>query len=319
MESKTFQDFHDHGASAPEWNQRYHQLSSGLMHSSLLEVSFSHVHLFRKSLSQRVVQQGCLPRGKVCFAVPTSVAGPARMQGRDVSTNSLFILRSGDEFTIHRPKGMELLALTFDSDRLEHFLDASGAESLARWALPHPVIDLPAESLEQLRTTMRAVLSGVLVSGSGALDAVGGAEASLEIMLFATLTALLREPLVGRAQPSRRSSASYVVEESHRMAMAADGSALTVEDICRRLRASRRTVQSSFNVVAETTPVRYMPSLRLNAVRRQLLTTSAEDVGVGQVAAGWGFAHLGHFASEYRALFGELPSETQRAVAVAAH
>jgi AraC family transcriptional regulator, ethanolamine operon transcriptional activator len=54
-----FQDFHLHGASAPEWNQRYVQLSAGAMRSTLTEAAASGVHVFRKWMSAQVVQQGC--------------------------------------------------------------------------------------------------------------------------------------------------------------------------------------------------------------------------------------------------------------------
>src|SRR6478735_8383368 len=63
-----FDDFHVHGASAPEWNQRYLQVSPGAMHSSLVEVTADRIHVFRKWMSERVIQQGCLPKGKICFA-----------------------------------------------------------------------------------------------------------------------------------------------------------------------------------------------------------------------------------------------------------
>src|SRR4030095_3151914 len=65
-----FDDFHLYGASAPAWNQRYQQISCGAMRSSLAEATVGDVHVFRKWMSQRVVQQGCLPIGQLCFAVP---------------------------------------------------------------------------------------------------------------------------------------------------------------------------------------------------------------------------------------------------------
>ena len=46
-----FDDFHVHGASAPEWNQRYLQVSPGAMHSSLAEVTAPSIHVFRKWMS----------------------------------------------------------------------------------------------------------------------------------------------------------------------------------------------------------------------------------------------------------------------------
>jgi transcriptional regulator GlxA family with amidase domain len=78
------------------------------------------------------------------------------------------------------------------------------------------------------------------------------------------------------------------------------------------LRCSRRTLQTSFQRVADVTPVGYLRTIRLNAVRRLLRTTPVQQLGVGEAAASWGFTHLGYFAREYRDLFGELPSQTTR-------
>ena len=53
-----FDDFHVHGASAPAWNQRYLQVSPGAMRSSLAELTAGSMHVFRKWMSERVIQQG---------------------------------------------------------------------------------------------------------------------------------------------------------------------------------------------------------------------------------------------------------------------
>ena len=71
-------------------------------------------------------------------------------------------------------------------------------------------------------------------------------------------------------------------------------------------------MQNSFRQVADATPVHYLRCVRLNAVRRQLMSTRAVDLNVAQVAADRGFNHLSHFAQRYKALFGELPSQTTR-------
>jgi len=86
----------------------------------------------------------------------------------------------------------------------------------------------------------------------------------------------------------------------------------SVEELRLRLRTSRRTLQNSFRQVADATPVHYLRCVRLNAVRRQLMSTRAVDLSVAQAAADRGFNHLSHFAERYKALFGELPSKTMR-------
>jgi transcriptional regulator GlxA family with amidase domain len=58
-----------------------------------------------------------------------------------------------------------------------------------------------------------------------------------------------------------------------------------------------------------------MRNIRLNAVRRRLMATSAGELSVSTAAVDAGFDHLGHFAGNYKQLFGELPSLTARASA----
>jgi AraC family ethanolamine operon transcriptional activator len=87
---------------------------------------------------------------------------------------------------------------------------------------------------------------------------------------------------------------------------------LTVEDLCRVLGVSRRTLQYSFQEVLQLNPVSYLRAMRLNGVRRMLKTADPQRHSVQDIAARWGFWHLSHFANDYRRMFGELPSETLR-------
>jgi AraC family ethanolamine operon transcriptional activator len=45
-------------------------------------------------------------------------------------------------------------------------------------------------------------------------------------------------------------------------------------------------------------------------VRRLLLGADPDQVRIGSIAAAWGFLNAGHFARDYRYLFGELPRDT---------
>ena len=90
---------------------------------------------------------------------------------------------------------------------------------------------------------------------------------------------------------------------------------LTVEDLCRVLAVSRRTLQYSFQEVLQINPVSYLRAMRLNGVRRALKAADPARQSVQDIAARWGFWHLSHFANDYRRMFGELPSETLRSSA----
>lgn len=87
--------------------------------------------------------------------------------------------------------------------------------------------------------------------------------------------------------------------------------ALTVGDVAEALGVSVRTLQDAFRREAGTTPMAYLRECRLDAVHR-VLREAGPETSVTTVALKHGFAHMGRFACEYRARFGESPSTTLR-------
>nr|WP_258700568.1 helix-turn-helix domain-containing protein [Pseudomonas sp. B21-015] len=80
----------------------------------------------------------------------------------------------------------------------------------------------------------------------------------------------------------------------------------------RRGRADPRHTGLGAVLSADTgmSPTHWLRLRRLNSARRELLSRTASDTTVAQVAMHWSFWHLGRFSSSYRALFQELPSQT---------
>jgi AraC-like DNA-binding protein len=75
---------------------------------------------------------------------------------------------------------------------------------------------------------------------------------------------------------------------------------------------SVRGLQSAFASQLDTTPNAYLRDVRLDHVRADLLALGSREATVTEIAARWGFAHLGRFAAAYAARFGERPAETLR-------
>ncbi len=86
---------------------------------------------------------------------------------------------------------------------------------------------------------------------------------------------------------------------------------LKLTDIAEVAGVSTRSLQIGFNEFRETTPLAYLRQIRLQAAYAEL---SAEDnaLSVQEVALKWGFSHMGRFAAQYKAAFGESPSATAR-------
>ena len=191
--------------------------------------------------------------------------------------------------------------------------DSPWSAEFRQW-LRQPVLRLPERRLAQSRQRLLYLLERSVE------DVVGltteQAEEELERDLLEELTCLLADPGFDRNQRHTSSPGSYIVEKCHQMTLTEPQAPPSVIDLCDRLRISRRTVQNSFRAVTQTTPVNYIRCIRLNGVRRELLASHAGELSIGDAASRWGFFHLSHFAADYQALFGELPSQTQRAGAV---
>lgn len=304
-----FRDIHVHAATVQQWNQDYSQLTAGSAESTLMQLTTTGCHLFLEQINQRVVQNGVAPRDKMCFAVPINVPGSIRMQGRDVDDSSLFFLHGGEEFMFHMPMGMELLSITFEREMFEQALEQIPSAKALNQLLRQPVIKVSPQRFAQARRRLLALFSQALLHDD--LDSTW--ELALEQAMLDELLQLMLDPACDKQQRSPSSTRSFIVEKCHRLATAELLNVPSVTDLCQRLQVSRRTVQNSFRAVAETTPLNYLRSVRLNGVRRTLMTTRARELSIGDAAAQWGFYHLSHFAAEYQELFAELPSQTTRA------
>ena len=88
---------------------------------------------------------------------------------------------------------------------------------------------------------------------------------------------------------------------------------LTMIDIADAIGVSGRTLQLGFRRFRDTTPAAYLRQIRLDAVYAEL-SNPENRLFVTEVALKWGFTHMGRFAAQYRAAFGDYPSETAKRV-----
>lgn len=87
---------------------------------------------------------------------------------------------------------------------------------------------------------------------------------------------------------------------------------LGTPDIAEAVGLSIRALQAGFKTHLDTTPMAYVRHVRLVRVRESLSSGSVQSVT--EAAHKWGITHLGRLSGDYRAAFGETPSETlQRA------
>jgi AraC-like DNA-binding protein len=86
--------------------------------------------------------------------------------------------------------------------------------------------------------------------------------------------------------------------------------AMTLANLTGVAGVSARALQTGFRRFRNTTPMAYLRLVRLELARAELAKGGRLGSSVAAVAHASGFAHLGRFARDYQARYGELPSET---------
>lgn len=114
------------------------------------------------------------------------------------------------------------------------------------------------------------------------------------------------------AGDTRRSLLPRAVRRAQEYMAAHAEQPLSLADVCREAGCSARALQMAFREHAGRGPMEFLREIRLDKVRAELrVSAGVAGTGVREVAQKYGFLHLGHFAAQYRARFGERPSETR--------
>ena len=148
-----------------------------------------------------------------------------------------------------------------------------------------------------------------LNSGSGVLTRPGVSEHLEGLLVDGLLLAhphnyrelIFRESAPGAAGPISR--AAELLEEF-------PGEPWTVVQLAQQVNLSVRALQYGFKRDFELPPMAYLRRVRLQQAHRRLLAASPNSTTVRAVALGLGLTHLGRFATAYRQMFSESPSDT---------
>lgn len=307
-EVRTFNDSQQHAGSIQGWQQVYDQLGRGCLTSELRQLTGDRFQIFQEVLDKRVVQHGRSPQGRLCAAM--SLGNPPVVQGQRVSAQSVVLLRDAEQFVLHAPQGTHFFAFNVDAVRFAKLAAFELSNDQLKRLTSVPALNVDETSLLRIRQRIHLLFRHFLEHA----DAISPAsEKILEDELLSAFLDLFTH--AGDEVRGRRGNfavSAYLVRRSQELIIASGDTPLSILDLCEQLRVSRRTLQNSFQAVTGMRPVEYLRNLRLNAVRRRLIATCPSKKNVGEIAVAMGFFHLSHFATHYRELFGESPSETRR-------
>lgn len=253
-----------------------------------------------------LLARGDLSRDMLTMTMAVQGQGNWRVHGRDALCGDVVVFAEGAELLAVLPPQAQWLSVQVPRARLEAagLSVRAGPGSLAR-----RVSAALVPQLQRTLSDLAPVLSPGVPAQGHAPGVVGLAHDQLVAALLSHLACHSPDGDAGQALgPGER---WHLVRRAEQYLHERGEPSVRVEDLCTAACTSLTRLERAFRETFGVSPRRYLTLRRLAAVRRELLRREP-GTSVTELAMRWGFFHLGRFGQEYKALFGETPSQTVR-------
>lgn len=293
-----------------DWNFEFMQLNSGEFRADGAMLQLDGVSIARVSMSRTLLQRGYAAHGLFAVFVPGAGSGPVYAQGQLVESGQCATLMEGAQLEAISHEGYMDVCVGLELRVCRPQLEAlnGGSLDLARGAtIAAPGPGWTKDILDRVDWLLATVTEYPQMLRDARL------RASLSDHVLAAMLRFDNSPadvdaVTNEARASRRAAVRVAREFIHSRL----SEPLRLSELCRHAKLKIRSLEYGFREVTGLTPVAYIRSLRLNAVRKALQqNASGPQRSISEIATDVGFWHLSQFSSDYRRLFGETPTETR--------
>lgn len=292
---------------------RLMQLGSRSGPGRMLLASMGDVGLMSTRGTGATFLRGTAPTDHLTIQVDLGSSAPARVNGQEAASNSLFVFSGAAEFEWHSAQRHHGINLRIPLDLMHSALEAR-----------EPGLALPREGTSFMMAACGETIAPLKRLAAPMLRLMDGANPAAATPLIDT--AAITDSFLGavllslrRGEQDRSYRPYYqrlpILRAAEEFMRANLARPILLHEICAAARASERSVEYAFNETHGVGAKQYLRLLRLDHVRRELLRRSPSAGLIRAIAASYGFRHMGHFARAYRTIFGETPRQTLRGAA----
>ncbi len=292
-------------------NRSYTQLQAGVQNCYYAEANLGEVQIFREQLSVGSRIEASPADIFIPFASVSPLSGEFRYCGNDRQENAI-LQASGGVWDVCFKDSVDFVGTAFDRNLMQYNYEKLTGRSLPQeWLVSQPAITCP-DVLFRYSHGVAKILREVqdrpaLLESTAALRTLNAEVLKLALDALSP-TVDLNDTI--KPQSNRIRGVHRVIDylQAHADQVPA------IVQLCDISGLSERSLEYGFREHLETTPIRYLRLVRLNGARRDLLNNTSHKTQVSDIALKWGFVEFGRFSGEYKQLFDELPSETNRKI-----
>jgi AraC family ethanolamine operon transcriptional activator len=280
------------------------QLESGDFQGQVDFIAAEGLLLYRENYPLRTHLEGELVGNRFGFSIPLLTAD-ARFLGETVDDSRISSSISGESFDHMMEGGYEQMILLMDYAKLLQMAEQlSLPEASLKALLPgrrKKTLQSKHHDIQSIREIFIPMLNA---ARQGNLNISAD---QFEKVIFDAILPVLD----GGEHDLDRGPAAVTVHRALELARSITGP-VCVTDLCMVLNVNPRTLHKAFIKIMGIPPYQFFQKRRLCKAYQMLLNTDPREFGVTDIARQLGFSELGRFSGQYRAMFGESPSETIR-------
>ncbi len=294
-------------------DSRVVQLQPGCFLHKEAMLEFDDFMVFQFTSGQKLLDRFSIPPGYLEFFITSPAVENCIWCGVEIQPDSLVVIHPGQEYLVLLPPGYQALGILIKTDMV-----------LRERLLPDA---LWQRTFEPEKAFFRHESSRI-VHFRNRLERLFLSATDLQQPLNHGLTALALKNWVvdelqtifldieigqnpGRPLPKMAvnkrfrifSRTTEVIEEQLT-------ESFSIQQLADEIGITPRTLQLCFKEIVGISPGQYITTRKLHAVRQQLCESQNLQRSISHLAQDFGFQHASRFASQYKAMFHELPSST---------
>lgn len=305
-------DTYAHALAQQGWALQYEQLSSGPFAGRIDMLRLPGINIVHERTNQAIRQCGEVGSNALVLAIPILPSkGTVHFSGLTL-TQPRMMVGPSDALDISSPRDFALLGITIDAELLQQLWTKTSQEEFGRWVGTQRSLDIPLTTLTRLIDFHNNVFALQDTAPDTALRADRPTLERLRDDIVLHWLDVLPNTLHAHEALSHAHKRRVVQKAIEAMLDSDAENMPSILDVCQSIGASPRKLTYCFQDILGLSPQRYHRLARLNRVHWALCQSSGDDT-IQDIAARWGFWHMGQFARSYRQLFNQSPSETRQA------
>jgi len=311
LAERRFEDIEELNDLVQGWDFEFHQLKAGRSPAELLQLGRPAFMLTRFYFEQPYDQGGCTAQDALTIGLTEEGIDEVTTPGGAVRQDDILCFPSGRELSAVSRSRFKGYSLSISEALIDEVAASCGLMVGASIGTVQQVRHCSRSNMTTLRRELRRVSRGLvqIKTTENSSEIIRDLEFNLIRHLLLAITDSRpkdRLKLTNRKQIVLQRARDYMEANTNKP--------ITVLELVQASGSCVLTLEYVFRDYFNVTPKAYLKSRRLVAVRHELLRSLHSKSSINEIANRWGFWHMSQFATDYRRFFGELPSETLRAI-----